>query len=103
MNDNHEFQHIPLDLNKASFRVVTILPGAEDDGICCRSSLLFAETWEVPRAAVVDGETWLSTNYRALSYAWGSENAVHEVTLDGQSYMVRPNLYEFLRQARRAS
>ena len=40
----------------------------------------------------------LSTHpaYQALSYVWGNEPSVHSITINGQSVLVRPNLYSAL-------
>lgn len=35
-------------------------------------------------------------NFVVLSYRWGSEDATHEIILNGQSFYIRPNLWEFL-------
>lgn len=38
--------------------------------------------------------------YSALSYVWGQEDAIHEISLGGRPFWVRPNLFTALRRLR---
>ncbi|ETN44826.1 uncharacterized protein HMPREF1541_09701 [Cyphellophora europaea CBS 101466] len=42
----------------------------------------------------------LPTHYRCLSYMWGSEASANNIRLNGKSFSVRDNLWQFLHRAR---
>jgi hypothetical protein len=35
--------------------------------------------------------------YRALSYMWGKDLAIEQISINGESFSIRPNLHEFFR------
>lgn len=75
----------PLDLSQRSIRLLRILPDLSRQGhIQCKV-----------RHATVDSE------YICLSYVWGPPDEGHPVLFNDELYMVRKNLYTFLRYARK--
>ena len=44
-----------------------------------------------------------SNTYEALSYTWGSEEAVHTLFIDGWPHSIRPNLFSALKRLREAA
>jgi hypothetical protein len=79
---NYDFKHSPLDLQKRSIRLIKILPGYSQHDIRC----------------VISHETIEST-YTCLSYVWGEEDSGSFITLNGEDFRVRKNLYHFLQEA----
>lgn len=76
------FQHTPLDLTKPSIRLLKLLEPSEDGQIrlSLRHTLL--------------GE---SLQYTAVSYEWGDpKSQTFEVIINGGSFTVRQNLFDFL-------
>lgn len=75
----------PLDEDGFDIRVLRILPGPEDDPVACT----------LERYVEATGNGWT-----CLSYTWGTAPASHEISLNGCPFLVKPDLYQFLRQAR---
>jgi hypothetical protein len=77
----HLFEHQPLDLNSASIRLVGILPLSSEGTVRC------TVTHEKLRSTV---------QYTCLSYVWGSEEDLEWIDMNGRSFQVTRNLYQFL-------
>ena len=77
------FFHDPLDLTKASIRVLGIQTGAESTQIEC-------VVRHVP----------LRRSHTCLSYMWGDESNNQTILLNGRSFSVRYTLWTFLQRAR---
>lgn len=80
------FKYDPL--RDAQIRVLTVLPAVigEEDMVEC--SLEHVELRQ--------------NGHSCLSYCWGTDKATHVVRINGQSFSIRPNLYQFLCKARRS-
>ena len=80
----HELQ------NKESIRLLRILPDAEADHVTCKL---------IPKISL-NGLQTLSTGFDALSYSWGKQSPLFEITLDGLAFRVGPNLHATLKVMR---
>jgi hypothetical protein len=72
-----------------STRLVHIMPARladHSDIIMCQLSVVLLDK---------------NPNFRALSYVWGDPNATKTILVDGKSFTVRTNLWDFLSQMRR--
>jgi hypothetical protein len=79
------FVYSPLDQEARSIRLIRILPEKTADGhIQCEL-----------RHALIDDA------YICLSYVWGKTNKGRWIALNGQSFWVRQNLFDFLQSAQR--
>ncbi|KAG6365950.1 hypothetical protein INS49_000126 [Diaporthe citri] len=79
------YKYLPMSQGQALIRILNLLPGFGSMQIRC-----VTEVHPVDRAPP----------YTALSYTWGLEEPRQEIELDGQLFMVRPNLHNFLRRIR---
>lgn len=75
----------PLDEDGFDIRVLRILPGRENELIACTLARYVEAT---------------DNGWTCLSYTWGTAPASHEISLNGCPFLVKPDLYEFLIQAR---
>ena len=82
------FHHRPLDYSRPCIRLLNILPRADFRApICC----------EIRNVSLSPGDPAL--DFTAVSYAWGAENSPeYDILIDGKSYSVRKNLYDFFCQ-----
>ena len=80
-NQIKAFQHQPLDYTKQAIRVFKVLPGPGP--VCCKMR-----------------HTGKVTEHTAISYVWGPTSPSYRVLIDGGTFMVRSNLYDFLVQVR---
>lgn len=85
MSSGREFYHQPLLDAQRSLRLLTILPGSSDSTICCKLEQLHPE----PKT------------YTCLSYEWGPEAPTKGILLNGKTFTIRLNLWNFLHTARR--
>ena len=76
--------------SKEPIRLLRILPGAEADHV---------EYKLIPEVSLNDLQS-LSTGFGALSYSWGKQNPLFEITLDGLAFRVGPNLHSALKVMR---
>ena len=79
------FQYKPLDHQSDNIRVISILPAESDHS---------------PLHCTIEHVT-LSDTHSCLSYAWGLEAADCLISINNRSFLIRPNLWNFLRQARK--
>lgn len=77
------FKYTPLENAHDERRLVRLLP-PEDNSICCRIE-------HFSRSTLPD--------YDALSYMWGSEQDLRSIQINGCSFNIRSNLWQFLMQA----
>ena len=77
-----EYQYEPLSSPSETFRLLNILPPADDGAL----SLSLRE------CAIVTA----SDDYDALSYTWGGDSSMKEVLVDGRLMHLRENLWSFL-------
>lgn len=84
MQSSSWFRHSPLDLTKPSIRLIRILAESSDGLVQC---------------TIADATT--SDTYTCLSYEWGPEEPSRLIEINGQSFRVRLNLWNFLDEARR--
>ena len=83
---NSDFEHPLLPRGKA-IRILTLLPGCYDDQVRCAT------------AAFPLGS---APTYHALSYTWGTENDPELIELNGRPFLIRKNLWCFLRRLRQS-
>ncbi|KAH7077897.1 heterokaryon incompatibility protein-domain-containing protein, partial [Paraphoma chrysanthemicola] len=79
------FKHAPIDLQSNSIRLVEVLPfdsNNPEGPIQCR--IRHATT---------------ANRYTCLSYVWGDEGSEHIIMMNGEPYLVRQNLWDFLHVA----
>jgi hypothetical protein len=79
-----QYEHGPLDRTTDSFRLIKVLPKLTQDG------LLQISLWH---------DNVSSVSYRCLSYRWGDQAQRHTVLINGLSFSVGENLYDFLEEA----
>jgi hypothetical protein len=75
----NEFRHEPLDLNKASIRLIEVLPADGSGIVQCRI-----------RHATMEAR------YACVSYVWGPPDDTHAIHLEGKPFSVRSNIWDFL-------
>ncbi|KAF2821937.1 HET-domain-containing protein, partial [Ophiobolus disseminans] len=85
MSHSSAFQHQPLDRTKSSLRLLTIRSNRSPKG------LIKCRMWHDD----------VETIYTCLSYVWGSGNERHEIEINGRTFLVRQNLWDFLDVARK--
>lgn len=73
------FRHMPLDTTRRSVRLLKVLPSKRGSTVKCS---LFHTT--------IDG------SYDCLSYRWGNDTPSKNIVINGMTYFVRENLYQFL-------
>lgn len=78
------YEHLPLDHQAPSIRLVRVLPLLSPDGLI--------------QCAIQHAS--IESTYVCLSYVWGSTAEGTFITLNGNHFWVRKNLWEFLRCAR---
>ena len=76
--------HQPLDPERAQFRLLQIQHDQADE-ISCRLEIF----------SVLD-----EPNYKALSYVWGTDHASQRISVNGCSFRIRQNLYDYLKLAK---
>ena len=81
------YQYSPLDATTPHIRLLKVLPGLDDDVI--RLELDNVQ---------VDDET---LQYDAISYTWGTDNAMREVKIANKSLLLRTNIWQFFKHCRR--
>jgi hypothetical protein len=74
------FLHTPLDLTEASIRLVEVLPADGSGIVRCKV-----------RHATIEAQ------YTCVSYVWGPAEDTHTVFLNGKRFLVRHNIWEFLK------
>jgi hypothetical protein len=94
------YDSVPLPLgDNVYIRVMRIRPSADTERIACDFSILDVDDmslFDLNTALPLEG----SCQYTALSYMWGQTIADHTINLNGTPFLVRKNLWDFLRQAR---
>ena len=78
------FRHDPLDLTGNAIRLLQILPGNSTSIIQCR---LIHCSHSI-------------TQYSCLSYVWGDTSVLKAISVNKKHFVVRQNLWDFLRTAR---
>lgn len=80
---SHEsiFHYKPLDRSHGAVRLIRVFALRPDDFVRCR----------------IERHHISTAKYVALSYVWGDQEAKCEILLNGQLFMVRSNLFAFLR------
>lgn len=78
------FQHEPLNLTKASVRLLRILPTLSSTG------LIQCQIWH----------DQIDASYTCLSYVWGSEADGNTILINDAHFSIRKNLFTFLEVAR---
>lgn len=71
------YRYKPLSSSRPEIRLVTLLPGSWNDGICCTL-----------RHVYLDNDPF----YEALSYMWGDANDTRPIRLDGRPIQITKNL-----------
>ena len=77
---NEPFTHSPLNHKKPSIRLVQILRPLSSKG------LIQCRVWH----------TVMTTTYSCVSYRWGDPDPTCEIEINGESFAVRQNLFNFL-------
>ena len=81
----HEFQYPVLQDPAVDFRLLEILSGDSEKTIECKMTV---------------HKRSCAPTYAAVSYEWGAEPAEFAIHLNGNSFPVRPNLWQCLKQLR---
>lgn len=77
------FAHQPIDLESSSIRLIEVLPSRDDAGrISCR--IRHADT---------------EAEYTCLSYVWGSQDVMQDISINGSLFFVGDGLWQFLKVA----
>jgi ankyrin repeat protein len=85
MAANKPFKHHALNLDRTQIRLFRLLPADRSGNLA-------------GTIAIYDFEH--CPEYRAVSYTWGLPYPTREISLEGQSFTVRENLWQFLDAAR---
>jgi hypothetical protein len=72
-------------LSQGEIRILTLLPGRDDDSIQCETRMISLGSGPV---------------YEAISYAWGSTSGLVHIQFNGTSRLTRHNLADCLRHLR---
>lgn len=80
------FQHESIDTSKGQIRLITLLKDLSPEGLV-QCSVRVAQLSE-------------ELEYQAISYVWGPETPVRQITLNGSLYSIRENLWQFLNMFR---
>jgi hypothetical protein len=88
------FVHKPLQLGIPSIRLIELLPSEEDDDIRC---IVRHVTLEVPPSYDPLLDAPIAAHYTCLSYVWGPTDQKHQIIVNGKPFLVRMNLWKFLR------
>jgi hypothetical protein len=80
------FVHEPVNRFLQEIRFLCVIPEA-DGPIKCKLKHVNLQSNQTPE-------------YRALSYTWGAPDPVQNITVNNQSFLVRQNLYDFLKAFR---
>ena len=83
------FEYHSLQSNE-SIQLLTILPGAKADYVECKL---------ISEISLNDLQN-LSTGFDALSYFWGKQSPLFEITLDRLAFRIGPNLHAALKVMR---
>ncbi|KAH8754956.1 heterokaryon incompatibility protein-domain-containing protein, partial [Hyaloscypha finlandica] len=83
------FRYTPLNNPKSDLRVITIQCGQISDSVRC-----ILTEHAMPA---------LKYQYQALSYTWGDERRKVPIIIDGEEFLVTPNLEDALRHLRRST
>lgn len=88
--DSGHYTYDPLDMTQASIRLIKLRS---------RPSLatsLFRSEDDIPDCTISTFEASTAPPYVALSYTWGDPTITKMITLNGKTFNVRQNLYDFL-------
>ncbi|RGP69663.1 heterokaryon incompatibility -domain-containing [Fusarium sporotrichioides] len=80
------FSYKPLDTNDFPIRILQVESGDVSESLCC---------------TLVNYADAIERGWTCLSYTWGTEPPTKEITINGASFPVRLNVYNFLREAQR--
>ncbi|KAF1834902.1 HET-domain-containing protein, partial [Decorospora gaudefroyi] len=84
-SNSSAFKHEDLDYRRGAIRLIRILPQLSKTG------LIQCQIWHDNVGA----------KYDCLSYVWGSESNQKQILINGKTHMVRENLWDFMRVARK--
>jgi hypothetical protein len=84
--NNEEFSYKPLVDPDFPIRVLQIEPGDISESLSC---------------TLVNYIDATERGWTCLSYTWGTEPPTKEIIINGSSFPVRTNVYNFLREAQR--
>jgi hypothetical protein len=76
--------YLPLHSNSGIFRLLTIWPAESSDSIMCTLETAF----------------WQSSEYEALSYAWGDKPLFRSISIDDKTFFVTSELFAALHELR---
>jgi hypothetical protein len=85
-----EFTYEPLDDGSTDLRLLHVLPGLDNSG------RINVEMWNVSSKGKGNNDY---PEYQCLSYTWGAPDDGHVICLNGRSFRIRRNLWDFLSQA----
>jgi hypothetical protein len=74
------FKHVALDRSQRSLRLLRVLPSLSSNG------LIRCQIWH----------STITAAYACLSYQWGDESPLYDIELNGRTFAVRANLFNFL-------
>ena len=81
------YQYEALDSSSRDIRLLSILPGLQDDALHLR-----LRTYPLEDA--------IDARYDAVSYMWGSADHLHEAYIDGKIMYLRDNIFRFFKHCR---
>ncbi|KAB2103886.1 hypothetical protein AG0111_0g7873 [Alternaria gaisen] len=89
------YEAVPLDrdISSTNIRVIENLVRDKEGRISCNLRTISLECKDDER------RSQRPESYLALSYAWGPPNAGKSISIDGKSFEVRDNLWDFLNEA----
>lgn len=82
------YANLQLPIPQACIRLLTILPGREDDTIRCRLKVVGLSTFR---------------KYEALSYTWGAARYEHLIEVNSRPFYITENLWRALADLRYAT
>lgn len=84
-NSSSLYEALPLNVEKSEIRLLLLRPADWTEPIRCEFKVVSLDDRPI---------------YSALSYVWGREDAIHQISLGGHPFQVRPNLLTALRRLR---
>jgi hypothetical protein len=94
MAANSPFKHRRLNLDKAQIRLFRFEQSNN------HSEILSAKPGGILAGTIVNHDFEHCPRYKAVSYTWGQPHLTREISLQGQSFHVRENLWQFLNTVR---
>jgi len=96
MTEEFKYERLEYDWQ---LRIVELLPLKDGSKVCCKIHVIpGGDATELDPEYDAVREDTKKLPYRALSYTWGDSNEMHQIFIDDKSFLVRANLFHFLKE-----